>query len=125
MTTIGPSLLITGEITSQEDITIHGRIKGQIRMQEGALLLAPKAHVDADVHGGRITIHGTLAGNVAATERIELTATADVNGTLTAAAIVLQEGALFNGLVDIDQRSTSMGKARTKNAPAPEAVAAR
>lgn len=125
MTTIGPSLLITGEITSQEDITIHGRVKGQIRMQEGSLLLAPKAHVDADVHGARITIHGTLAGNVAATERIELTATADVNGTLTAAAIVVQEGALFNGLVDIDQRSTPTGKARTKQASAPEPVAAR
>ncbi len=125
MTTIGPSLHITGEITSQEDITIHGRVKGQIRMQEGALLLAPKAHVDADVHGARITIHGTLAGNVAATERIELTATADVNGTLTAGAIVLQEGALFNGLVDIDQRSSPKAKARAKNAVVPEPAAAR
>ena len=32
MTTIGTSLVITGEVTSKEDITIHGQVKGQISM---------------------------------------------------------------------------------------------
>jgi cytoskeletal protein CcmA (bactofilin family) len=100
MTTIGASLTITGEITSQEDITIHGSVKGHIRMQHGTLLVAPKGHIDAEVHGSRVTIHGTLAGDVAASERIELTPTADVTGTLTAKAVVLQDGAAFNGSID-------------------------
>jgi cytoskeletal protein CcmA (bactofilin family) len=105
MTTIGPSILITGEITSQEDITIHGRVKGHIRMQDGSLLVAPKGHVDADVLGARVTIHGRAAGDIAASERLELTATADVTGTLTARAIVLQDGAAFSGLIDMHQRA--------------------
>jgi cytoskeletal protein CcmA (bactofilin family) len=100
MTTIGASLTITGEVTSQEDITIHGSVKGQIRMKDGTLLVAPKGHIDAEVHGLRVTIHGRLAGDVAATERIELTPTADVTGTLTSRAIVLREGAAFNGMID-------------------------
>jgi cytoskeletal protein CcmA (bactofilin family) len=106
MTTIGPSLVITGDIASQEDVTIHGHVNGHIRMREGSLVVAPKAHVEGDVHGARITIHGTLAGNVTSTERIELTATADVRGTLTAPAIVVQEGALFNGRVDMHRSGT-------------------
>jgi len=101
MTTIGPSLLLTGDITSQEDVTIHGRVNGHIRMREGSLVVAPKAHVEGDVHGARITIHGTLVGNVTSTERIELTPTADVRGTLTGPAIVVQDGALFNGRVEM------------------------
>ena len=51
MTTIGASLRITGEVTSQEDITIHGSVTGQIRMKDGTLLVAPKGHIDAEVHG--------------------------------------------------------------------------
>lgn len=105
MTTIGASLRITGEITSQEDITIHGRVNGQIRMVEGSLLVAPQGGVDADVEGARVTIEGMLAGNVAAVERIELAATADVSGTLTTCSIVMHDGATFNGLIDVDRQT--------------------
>jgi len=45
MTTIGTSLVITGEVTSKEDITIHGQVKGQISMLEGTLLVAPTARI--------------------------------------------------------------------------------
>jgi cytoskeletal protein CcmA (bactofilin family) len=109
MTTIGPSLVITGDITSQEDVTIHGRVNGQIRMREGSLVVAPKAHVEGDVHAGRVTIHGALGGNVTSTDRIELTPTADVRGTLTGPTIVLQDGALFNGRVEME-RSGAVAK---------------
>jgi cytoskeletal protein CcmA (bactofilin family) len=104
MTTIGPSVLITGEITSGEDITIHGRVKGQLRVQSGALLLAPKADIDADVVGTRITIHGKLAGNVTGSDRLELTPTADVTGRIKAPVVVLQEGATFNGQLETGKR---------------------
>lgn len=110
-TTIGASLFISGEVTSQEDITIHGRVKGQIRMQEGALLVASTGSVDAEVEGARVTIQGRLAGNVAAAERIELAPTADVSGMLTTCAILMHEGATFNGLIDID-RQTAKPKQR-------------
>ena len=103
MTTIGPSLLITGEITSQEDVTLHGRVNGHIRMREGSLIVAPKAHVEGDVHGARITIHGMVAGNVTCTGRIELTPTAEVRGTIAAPTVVLQEGATFNGRVEMQR----------------------
>ena len=112
MTTIGPSLVITGDITSQEDVTIHGHVNGHIRMREGSLVVAPKAHIDGDVHGTRITIHGTLVGNVTSTERIELTQTADVRGTLTAPAILVQDGALFNGRVEMHRSATIAEVAR-------------
>jgi cytoskeletal protein CcmA (bactofilin family) len=117
MTTIGPSLIITGEITSREDITIHGRLKGQVRMDAGSLLVAPTGNVDAHVHGTRVTIHGTVAGDVAAAERIELTATSDVTGTLTTLSLVLQDGATFNGVVDMD-RSAKAKKLKTAPAAA-------
>ena len=110
ITTIGTSLLISGEVTSQEDIAILGRVKGQIRMQEGSLLVAQTGSVDADVEGARVTVQGTLAGNVAAAERIELTPTADVSGMLTTCALLMHEGATFNGSIDIDRQTAKSAR---------------
>lgn len=103
MTTIGSSLLITGEVTSQEDITVHGTVKGQIRMEGGALRVGQQGTVNADVHGSTVTVEGTLSGSVTAGTRVELTATAKVEGTLTTPAVVVHDGALFNGMVDMER----------------------
>ena len=101
MTTIGASLVINGQVTSREDITIHGRVIGEIAMHEGALLIARTANVDAQVRAPRLTIHGTLAGDIAAGERVELTDTATVSGTVLAPTVVIREGALFNGALAV------------------------
>jgi cytoskeletal protein CcmA (bactofilin family) len=105
MTTIGTSLVITGEITSNEDITIHGQVKGKISMVEGSLLVAPTARLEADVNVPTVTVHGTISGNVAASERVELTPTATVKGSLVAPAVILREGATFNGKIQVEKKS--------------------
>lgn len=111
MTTIGSSLTITGEITSQEDVTIHGKVNGKISMQSGSLLVAEGANVQAEAQVSRVAVHGTFAGDIAAAERVELSATAKVNGTLVAPAIVLQDGAVFNGMIEITGRTNKRAAA--------------
>ena len=114
MTTIGTSLIITGELMSKEDITIHGQVKGQILMAEGTLMVAPTARIDADVDVTSVTIHGTMSGNIAAGERVELTPTATVKGTLVAPAVILREGATFNGKISVDKKGLASAKAGKK-----------
>jgi cytoskeletal protein CcmA (bactofilin family) len=125
MTIIGASLLITGEIISQEDITIHGHVKGQIRMEKGSLVVGQTGNVDADVDGARMTLHGTLAGNVTASERIELTPQANFSGMLTARAVLMQDGATFNGLIDVERETVKtkapLAVASAKAAPVAKA----
>jgi cytoskeletal protein CcmA (bactofilin family) len=104
MTTIGASLTINGQVTSREDITIHGRVIGEISL-EGGLLVAPTANIDARVRATRLTIHGTMAGDIAAAERVELTGTAAVSGTLLSPAVIMREGAFFNGAMVVDGSS--------------------
>jgi cytoskeletal protein CcmA (bactofilin family) len=105
MTTIGASLTITGEITSQEDVTVQGNVHGKISMQSGSLLVAEGAHVQAEAQVSRVTVHGTFSGDVTAAERVELTATSNVTGTLVAPAIVMHDGAVFNGMIDIGRNT--------------------
>ena len=105
MTTIGASLTINGHISSSEDITIHGRVIGEIAMNEGALLVAPTANIDARIRVTKLTIHGTIAGDIAAAERVELTDTATVSGTLLSPAVIIRDGARFNGAIAVDRSS--------------------
>lgn len=112
MTTIGTSLVITGEVTSKEDITVHGQVKGQISIVEGSLMVAPTAHLEADVHVPTVTVHGTVSGNVAAAERVELSPTATVKGTLVAPAVILRDGATFNGKIQVERKGASRSNAK-------------
>jgi cytoskeletal protein CcmA (bactofilin family) len=110
MTTIGASLVINGQVTSREDITIHGRVKGEISMEAGSLLVAPTAKIDARVRATRLTIHGTIAGDISAAERVELTDTASVSGTLLSPAVVMKDGAFFNGAIAVGRNSNKIDR---------------
>ena len=117
MTTIGSSLVIKGQVTSREDITVHGRVDGQISMVEGSLLIAPTGQVDAEVDVTTVTIHGSLSGDVAANDRVELTPTATVKGTLLAPSVILREGASFNGRIEVNKKGAA--KSAPKGAAKP------
>jgi len=110
MTTLGPSLTITGDITSQEDVTIHGTVKGTISMQQGALVIAPSGKAEANVQGSVVTVHGTASGELSATTKLELMDTAHVSGTISAPSLVLREGATFNGTVDMSSKKAGASK---------------
>jgi cytoskeletal protein CcmA (bactofilin family) len=104
MTTLGPSLTVAGDITSQEDITVHGTVKGTITMQNGALVIAPQGRAEAAVEGSTITVQGAVSGDLCATGRLELTDSAKVEGTIITPSLVLREGAVFNGMVDMSAK---------------------
>jgi cytoskeletal protein CcmA (bactofilin family) len=104
MTTIGASLTIKGEITSNEDVTVHGKLHGKISVTTGALLVAQHASVEAEAAVARVKIEGTFSGDVSAAERVELSNTANVSGTIVAPSVVIQDGAVFNGMIDINRK---------------------
>ena len=105
MTTIGPSIAISGELSSTEDITVQGRVKGQVVVKDAALTIGEQAQLHADVRGMRVLVQGHLKGSIVASERIELAPSAAVEGSLSANLVVLTDGTHFNGRIDMDQRT--------------------
>ena len=114
MTTLGPSLTVTGDITSQEDITVHGTVKGTLTMQQGALVIAPSGKAEATLQGSVITVHGTASGDLTASTKLELMDTAHVSGTITAPSLVLRDGAMFNGIIDMSSKKAAAKPAAPK-----------
>ena len=105
MTTIGPSIVISGELTSGEDITIQGRVNGHLMVKDAVLTIGEQARLHADVKGVRVMVRGHLKGSIVASERIELAPGAAVEGSLSANRVVLVDGTSFNGSIDMDQRT--------------------
>jgi cytoskeletal protein CcmA (bactofilin family) len=50
-------------------------------MEDGSWLISPQATVEAEAQGTKLAIHGTFSG-IAATERVELTSTANMQGKM-------------------------------------------
>ena len=114
MTTIGRSIVITGELASEEDILLDGRVRGHVIVRNASLTLGEQARVEADIRGAKVLVKGAVQGSIAATVRIELAPTASVNGSLSANEVVIADGATFNGRIDMDQRTIAAKIAQFK-----------
>ena len=114
MNTIGRSLVITGEVTSQEDLLIEGRIHGQLLVRAATVTIGEQAHLQAEVRAARVVVKGSVRGTVSASERIELAVTARVEGSLSANRVVIADGARFNGGIDMDRRTIASKVAQFK-----------
>ena len=96
---IGKSLFVRGDVISAEDLIIDGRFEGTIEVGDHALTIGPDAEVKADLVAKIITIHGAVVGNITARERLDLRASASVDGNVKAPRFAMADGALLRGSV--------------------------
>jgi len=102
---VGKALLIQGKITSTENLTIDGRVEGTIELGERSLTIGAGASVEADLAAQTIVISGAVAGNVKASVKVDLQATASVDGDIVSPLIVMVDGAVVSGKMDVAGRT--------------------
>jgi cytoskeletal protein CcmA (bactofilin family) len=100
-TVIGAGITIEGEITTDEDVVIHGTVRGKLQAKEG-VTVESGATVEADIAGGALRVAGTITGNITSSDRVDLQSGARVIGNVKAARITIADGAQFMGNVDMD-----------------------
>ena len=123
MATIGKSITIKGDLSGNEDLQIEGNVDGRIDLPNNQLTIGAEGRVKAEVHAKAVIVIGHATGNVSAAERIQVEATGVVDGDVKAPRLVIQEGAVLNGAVEMGP--PGKGKAQgTAAAPAPLAKAA-
>lgn len=99
---LGPTLRMTGEISGEEDISIHGTLEGKIRTTK-TVTIGETGSIKAEIHGGTVVVMGTVQGNITATEKVLLRPTARVTGNITCASFTVNEGASFEGNINMKQ----------------------
>ena len=100
---IGPTLVFRGELSADEDLVIEGTIEGTIAHHKKNLTIGKKGRVTADIHASSVIVEGELYGDIHSDGLVSLASGAMVNGNIYCARLVLQEGARFNGNVDMTQ----------------------
>jgi cytoskeletal protein CcmA (bactofilin family) len=91
-------LVVTGDLETAGSLRIDGKLEGSVRRAD-TVVLGVGASMSGDVHAREVVIGGTIVGNVHATERVELQATAIVTGDILTQTILVQEGGVVNGRV--------------------------
>lgn len=97
---IGKGLKVKGEITGSGSLEVEGEVDGRVALDQ--LTVAPGGVVTAEVSVHEIVVFGHCAGQVSASKRVEIKASAHVVGDITSPALVLEEGAVFKGRVHMD-----------------------
>jgi len=124
---LGSSLYVKGEISGNEDLLIDGSVEGLVQLDERKLTVGATAKVTADIIAREVVVFGTVKGNLRAKDRIEIKKDGSVNGDLTTARIMIEDGAYFKGSIEIDkaeQKESSSNHGFGRNSAVPAGVTA-
>ena len=135
---IGKSVLLKGDLSGSEDLTIEGRVEGKIELRQHVLTIGPNGRIKAQVFAKAVVVLGEVVGNVEASDKVTIRDSGMVEGDIVAPRVAIAEGARFRGKIDMqkgpkgDEKPGSPAKPQghtqprpqantTANAPAPDA----
>ncbi len=96
---LGKSVMIKGELSGSEDLTLFGRMEGSVKLPEYTLTIGPEADIRAEISAKTVVIMGGVTGNVFAGERVEIRSTGSVTGDIASPRFAIQDGGSMRGKV--------------------------
>jgi len=112
MTVLGKTISIKGELHALEDLTLEGRVDGPVFCERGSVVLTSSARVTGDIVARDITVFGQFAGQLIATDVVDVRPEATVNAQVASRRFILDDGARFNGRVQPGQLETALRVAK-------------
>ena len=101
---IGKSVIIHGELSGSEDLTIEGSVDGRIELKDHILTIGPNGRIKAQIFAKGVVVLGQVFGNVTASEKVDIRDNGSVEGDILAPRIAIAEGANFRGSVDMQKK---------------------
>ena len=100
-TLIAEGLSVEGEITCDEELTVHGTLRGKLACSD-SVHVSSTGVIDADVEASSLSIEGQVTGDVVASQRVDLQPGGRLVGDVKAARLTIADGASFKGNVHMD-----------------------
>lgn len=120
---IGKSVQIKGDLIANEEMTIDGAVDGNIVIENHQLTVGTNGRITATVRVKSIVVLGKVVGNITAEDRVEVKNGGTVEGDIRGPRVILADGAVFKGTVDMVVPAGEGARAAKaeKGAPAAEA----
>lgn len=101
---IGAGMQVVGDCTTDGTLRIEGTVEGTVKAGK-AVVVGKDGLVDGHVETQDAVIGGRITGSLVAASRLELQATAVVDGEVRARRMQLEEGAILNGSVTMGENT--------------------
>ena len=121
LASIGKSIVIKGELSGGEDLTIEGQVEGKIKLHDHVLTVGSSGRIKAQVVAKAIVVLGHVAGNLTATEKVDIRETGSVEGDVTAPRVAIADGSHFLGSIDMQHKEHSASTERSAGVFQPDA----
>jgi cytoskeletal protein CcmA (bactofilin family) len=99
---LGATIRVKGEITGDENLLIEGHVEGSVSLSAHELTIEKTGKVHANITARTIRIDGEVHGDIAGKEKVVVSSTSNIKGTIVTPKMTLEEGARFKGTIDID-----------------------
>ena len=120
MAHIGRATTITGNIVAEEDLEIQGTIEGSVRLANHQVTIGAEGHVKASVDAEIVMVYGKITGDVVASDLVEVEKGGIVGGDIKAPRVIMHDGAIVVGGLDMSASLPNGGGAYEPAAPAEE-----
>lgn len=111
----------SGKLNFKDTVRIDGRFEGEIS-SENTLIVGETGAVTATIRSQVVVISGEVHGEITATGQVVLHKTARVDGNIHTGRLVVEDGALFTGRIEMNTKPAHGSKpahaAPAKDAPA-------
>jgi cytoskeletal protein CcmA (bactofilin family) len=105
---LGSTISVKGEIVSDEDLQIDGKVEGPISLRGHRLTVGRTAHLNSEINAREVIVYGNASGNLRAKDRVEIKKDGQVIGDITTARISIEDGAYFKGRIEIERTQSSI-----------------
>lgn len=102
LTFLGVGTEFKGKVIFQGTLRIDGKVEGEID-GNNTLLVGESGIVNGTIKAANILISGKVRGDLRAFEKITLKKGCEVKGTIFSKAIIIEEGAIFNGTCKMEE----------------------
>jgi len=92
---------IIGEIKTDGDIRLDGKLKGNLTAL-GKVVLGATGIIEGDINCKNALIEGKLDGKIIVAELLTLNSTAKVHGEVITSKLAVEPGAIFTGTCKMD-----------------------
>lgn len=110
---VGSGTVVTGEANFKAMMRVDGHLSGRVNSTSGTLIVGANGKVDANIEVAVAVIHGTVNGDIIATQRLELGRAAKLNGNIQTASLMIEPGALFEGSCKMIKLNQGIVKGKT------------
>lgn len=117
-TRIATGTRVVGEVSGSADLIVEGELEGSVRL-DSQVIVGAKGRIEGNIEASSIQLGGKVVGNIRGRERVEVQPSGKLEGDVTSPSVVLQEGAVVNGKIEMTggsgkQQSSAKGADKSR-----------